>query len=314
MEMTVRENAPGTASTAVNNMKRARREPNFFIVGAAKSGTSSIADNIGQHPDVFMSPAKEPFYFVSDYGFDDFDEYLALFRRAGGAKAIGEASTGYLFDERAPHAIHERFPGARIIIVLRDPVEMAYSYWRYMHIIGNESKSFEEAISDRERSYRKTGEFRRKALNWWASYIYLERAMYCGQVKRYLDVFGRDRVRVYIFEEFFRDQSKSYRDLFAFLGVDVNFTPDGSIKNEGGAVRYGFLKDIVNSRYPVLKRLVPMRLREKIRMELMRLNTKRSEKTPMNPETRRHLEGYFRQDIRDLEGLLGRRIKAWDRI
>lgn len=87
-------------------MRREIKEPNFFIVGAAKSGTSSLAYYLGQHPDVYMSPVKEPCYFLSDFGLDDYNEYISLFRGAGDALAVGEASTGYLADEYAATAIH----------------------------------------------------------------------------------------------------------------------------------------------------------------------------------------------------------------
>ncbi|MCR4288476.1 MAG: sulfotransferase, partial [Deltaproteobacteria bacterium] len=177
--------------------KKGIREPNFFIVGAAKCGTTSLADNLKQHPQIFISPRKEPFYFVKDarIGYKDFNEYMALFKNAGDAIAIGEASTGYLFEESAPYEIKKHFPDAKIIVILRNPVDMAYSHWRHMCVVGNEAKTFEEAISERERKYRKTENFKRKVVDWWATYLYLERALYYNQIKRYFDVFGRDRVR-----------------------------------------------------------------------------------------------------------------------
>ncbi len=296
--------------------KKAVKGPNFFIVGAAKSGTTSLADNLRQHPQVFMSPLKEPAYFVKDEGNNDFDEYVSLFKDAGDAIAIGEATTGYLFDEDAPYAIKEHFPDAKIIIILRNPVDMAYSYWRYTRGIGgNESKSFEQAISANEIKYRNTEEFRRKAINWWGSYLYLERASYYGQVKRYLDVFGRDRVMVYIFEEFIKSHEVSYKDIFTFLGVDTDFTPDFRVSNEGVELRSEFIKKLLLFNHPflkrLLKRLMPVEHWGKIKAFLSKINIKKGVRREMKPETRKRLEAFFREDIRMLEGLLGREIQAW---
>lgn len=291
--------------------KRVIIGPNFFIVGAAKSGTTSLAENLRQHPQVFFSSFKEPSYFVKDAGYKDFNEYTALFQKAGDAIAIGEASTGYLFDKSAPYAIKEHFPEAKIIIILRNPVDMAFSYWNYMRTIGNESKSFEEAISEGERAYRKTDYFKKKCINWWASYLYLERALYSQQVRRYVDVFGKGRVKIYIFEEFIKNLKDSYRDLFLFLGVDGFFTPNFRISNEGGEVRFRFLKNIINSRHPMLKQFFPAAMRERMRMFLLGLNTMKSKKVKMNPDTRQRLDSFFEEDIRNIETLIERRINAW---
>lgn len=287
------------------------KEPNFFIAGAAKSGTSTLAYNLSQHPDIYISPVKEPFYFVCDAGLTDFDEYMSLFQDAGNAKAIGEASTGYLFEETAPLAIHKLFPEAKIIIILRNPVDMAFSYWRFAQVIGNETKSFEEAVSDKEREYRKTEEFKRMAVDWWATYIYLDRALYYRQVKRYMDVFGRDNVRVYIFEHFFKFPEESYKDIFSFLGVDVNFTPDYSVKNEGGEVRFRLLKKLRERKNPILKRFFPVAVRIKMKDFLLDINMKRGKKVILNPDTRMRLNAFFRNDIKELENLLGCTISEW---
>lgn len=286
--------------------------PNFFIVGAAKSGTTSLAYWLSQHPDIFIPPMKEPFYFVPDSaGIKDFNEYLSLFRDAGAHRAVGEASTGYLYDEHAARSIRELIPRARIIVLLRNPVNMVFSYWQYAQIAGNETLSFEEAISDEQRAYRRTVEFRNHAYNWWAHYLYLERALYYHQVKRYFDLFGRDQVRVFIFEEFLRDPAEGCRDVFRFLGVDASFVPDLSPKNEGGVLRSQWMNWIYTKNYPVLKRMVPPNLRAKIRILLLEANIKKGRKSDMHPDTRRRLQAFFREDIKNLEELLERPILSW---
>lgn len=293
----------------VRKDKKGIREPNFFIVGAAKCGTTSLADNLKQHPQIFMSPHKEPNYFIKDVGYCG--DYLELFRRAKNAIAIGEATVGYLFDEAAPFAIKKRFPEARIVIMLRNPPDMAFSLWRYMHITGDESKSFEIAISEHERNYRKSEEFRHKALVWWANYLYLDRALYYEQVKRYFDVFGRERVKVYIFEDFIKNQEAFYRDIFNFLGVDTDFTSNLTKSNEGGELRSNLVKKVLLGRYPLLRKLMPLEYRARIRSFILHINIKKAGKKEMCHEIRKRLEVFFKEDIGKLENLLGYKISVW---
>ena len=182
------------------------KEPNFFIVGAAKCGTTSLVHYLKQHPEVYFSPVKEPAHFIKDapseYAYPEFERYLSLFKKAGDAKAIGEASTGYLFDEGAAVRIYNKFPSAKIIIILRNPSEMVFSFWRYEQVCGYEDKTFEYVISEEGRRYRNSKEFKDECRKWWANYAYMDRGLYFEQVKRYVDVFGRDKVKIYIFAEY----------------------------------------------------------------------------------------------------------------
>lgn len=284
-------------------------KPNFFIVGAPRCGTTSLAENLSRHPEVFLPEVKEPFYFVKGVRFNDYAEYLALFDKAGGAKAIGDASTGYLFDRNAPREIKKLYPDARIIIMLRNPVDMSFSHWRYVRISGDEKMGFEESISDEQRAYRHTEEFK-KSVYWHGFFLHLDKALYHDQVKRYFDVFGPERVKVYIFEDFIRDQAASYRDIYSFLGVDPVFRQEFKKSNEGGEIRFSALQNIIHHRHPFLKRIVPIKFRIKARKTLRLLNTRKG-KSEMNPQTRARLQEFFRPDIEKLESLLGYCIDAW---
>jgi hypothetical protein len=288
--------------------------PNFFIVGAAKSGTSSLANYLGQHPEVFMSGIKEPFFYADGTGFVDFDEYKSLFGCVSNEKAIGEASTGYLFDVNAPELIKNNHPGAKIIIMLRYPVDMAYSYWQYMQVDGNEDLTFEQAISPEQIAYRHTDEFRGKCKNWWPSYIYLQRAMYSEQVRRYLNVFGKDRVKVIVFEEFIRDPLDYCRDVFGFLGVDASFAPEIKRLNEGGVVRSKLIRDVIyNREYRFLRKVFTPKMRERVRFFVRDLNKTKVGVKRIGTDTKLYLDDYFREDIERLELLLGVEIACWKR-
>src|SRR6516225_9859213 len=191
------------------------REPNFFIVGTAKGGTTSLYHYLRQHPQVYMSPIKEPCYFASEirmenlseahwryirlhtgettmrppgWLFSTWQEYLELFRGVRNEIAVGEASVAYLWSETAPSNIAARLPGAKIIIILRDPAERAFSQYLHQVAVGLVRSTFREHLEACFRNQeRKISEY----------YPLLEVGLYHGQVKRYLDSFPRENVRIY---------------------------------------------------------------------------------------------------------------------
>lgn len=288
--------------------------PNFFIVGASRSGTTSLANYLGQHPEIYIPPVKEPCYFISDYGLKDHDKYMSLFRKAGNAKAIGEASTAYLFDPEAALAIHKEFPESRIIIILRNPVVMAFSLWRYMTVNGSESKSFEEAVTDEERDYRKTEQFKKSCAgwSWWANYLYIERALYFNQVEKYINIFGREQVRVYIFENHMHSPTKLCQDIFNILGVDTTFVPEIEVLNESGELRFPIIKKLIGLVYPIANPFIPLKLRIKLnQLFIQPMMTKTGGKASIDPAMRKALETIFRDDVAKLESLLGHEIREW---
>lgn len=286
-------------------------KPNFFIVGAAKSGTTSLANYLGQHPSVYLSPVKEPFYFVNDYGMKDYNEYLSLFRRAGDARVIGEASTGYLFDKTSATNISKSLPGSKVLMILRNPSDMAHSLWRHMSARGNENLSFEMSITDSQREFRKGMTFMEACVGWWCNYLYLERGLYCGQVKRYLHAFPRDNVKICIYEKFFEDLETSCREIFGFLGIDMGFVPRFKKLNEGGVARSAFIRKVISRKYPTLRSIVPLRERTWLRLFVQKMNLTKEKISPLKLETRNWLESFFRDDITCLERILGQEIPQW---
>jgi hypothetical protein len=196
--------------------------PNFFIVGAQKAGTTSLYFYLKEIPQVYMSPVKELFYFaphaVQTSVVDvirDKKEYLKLFKNARGYVAVGEATPIYLWDPDAPKLIHQTVPHARIIIILRDPIERAYSnYLMKMKYSGMKSSFYDELIRDYKSQEKLFGR----------SQLYVEFGMYYKQVKRYFDIFGREQVKVIMFEEFVQHPEQSVNEVLAFLGVNYTVT------------------------------------------------------------------------------------------
>ena len=115
--------------------------PNFFIVGGVKCGTTSLAAALNKHPKIFIPSEKEPHFFATDVGFKRSEEYLRLYRDASNAIALGDASTGYLYDANAGRRIREFDPNSKVIIMLRNPADAAFSLWQYMQVNGNETMS-----------------------------------------------------------------------------------------------------------------------------------------------------------------------------
>jgi hypothetical protein len=196
--------------------------PNFFIVGAAKAGTTSLYYYLNEIPGVYMSKVKEPSYFAPNYVrpdpgrfLRDKKEYLRLFENARGYIAVGEASPAYLWDPDAPKLIHQTVPHARIIMILRDPIERAYSnYLMKMKYSGMKSSFYDELMRDYKSQEKVFGR----------SQLYVEFGMYYEQVKRYFDIFGREQVKVVIFEEFVQHPEQSVNEILAFLGVNHTVT------------------------------------------------------------------------------------------
>lgn len=293
--------------------------PNFFIVGAAKAGTTSLVAYMQQHPEIYFSPVKEPKYFSLDDnqfphrgpGADIADSkvirdaaaYLGLFSGAGAYRARGEASVDYLYSPGVPERIYRAIPEARIIIVLRDPVERAYS--AYMHYVrdGWETLSFEDALAQEEA---------RKLDNWEFFWHYRAVGLYADQVERYLRVFPRDQVHVVLFEDLVSDTPGTVKDLFSFLGVDASFVPNVSEQlNRSGQPKSRLLHNLMFAQNPVRRfvgRVVSASVKRSIGRMVANINLK---KRPLSETTRRALRDEYRPDITRLEAVIQRDLSRW---
>jgi sulfotransferase family protein len=195
--------------------------PNLFIVGAVKAGTTSLHRYLAQHPEIYMSPVKEPHFFSDiDPHHQDFDEssYLRLFAPSKGEKIRGESSPLYLWDPSTPQRIDSTSPNAKIIIMLRHPVTRAYAHYLMDVQQGRQKLPFEQAIQrELDRPH----------------HLYIELGRYCRQVARYLDMF-KGRVFAIVFEDFVGDVRAHLREVFGFLGVNTDYATsiDVGIHNE----------------------------------------------------------------------------------
>jgi hypothetical protein len=291
-------------------MAERRRWPNLFIVGAAKAGTTSLYSELARHPAIYMSPMKEPHFFSRIEPAPELEgffprvrneaEYLALFAGATAEEVLGEASTSYLWDRHAAERIKDVVPEARILIMLRDPVDRAYSqYWNDVRE-GFERRPFMEALVDEQRS----GPGR-----WGVSSLYIDCGRYAEQVARYLDRFG-DQVRVLLFEDFARDQPGTVAEVHSFLGVEPPTTaPTLGRMNPTSLPRNRLSRAVLASGglRKVIQATVPRPVRSRLREALLR----EANPPPMEPAARKLLNEVFGPEVARLAELLGRSL-PWE--
>jgi hypothetical protein len=295
--------------------------PNFFVIGAAKSGTTSLYSYLRQHPEVYMSSIKEPHFFALEGEQPDFrgpgdremlsqavtgiEEYRSLFAGVGDEKAVGEASPGYLYSPEAAGRIRRRVPEARLIAILRRPAERAYS--AYLHLVrdGRERLGFSEALEEEEARVRD---------GWSPIWEYRRMGFYHGQLERYYDLFGPQQIRVYLYEELSEDPAGLVQDIFRFLGVDGAFVPDVSLRRNVSSTtrKSNALVSVVTKPNPlktVARAVLPAKLRKRISAGLLNRNLEKA--PPMPEEVRKELVEVYREDVKKLGGLVGRDLSGW---
>jgi hypothetical protein len=297
------------------------RWPDFFVVGAARAGTTSLYYYLRGHPDIFMPSIKEPHFFSDTYTIDgtkarlplmkfmkvvkDEGAYNRLFQGVGSNQIAGEASTSYLFDKSAALRIKEKVPQAKIIILLREPVDRAYSHYLLGIRTGLESlKPFYAALIEDYEQPQKV---------WGSTHLYTELGLYYEQVKRYLNMFGRSQVRVYLYEDLVSDVVALVSDICGFLGVpfqDGRFFDASARYNSYNKARHPVFAQIL--RVPTMKSLAVSYIPGSLRVRLHRwLLDHQQLKPPLDPQAQEFLRSIYHDDILKLQELIGRDLSRW---
>lgn len=295
--------------------------PDFLIIGAAKAGTSSLYHYLKQHPQVYMSPVKEPKFFALEGealdfagprdqermargSITNFQDYCALFQDYSGEVAVGEASTLYLYSSTAAERIQHYIPHAKLIAILRNPVERAYS--NYLHMIRNDTETladFTQALKEEEIRIQN---------NWMPFWHYRQRGFYYAQLRRYYDLFDRDQIRIYLYEDLVADSPGLMRNIFQFISVDDSFCPDMSVKhNISGVPKNKVLHNLLIRSNPLksaIKPLLPSRMSSRIAEKVRVRNLK---KPSFDEEARLQLIETYRDDIVKLQELIDRDVSSW---
>ena len=308
-------------STSVQSRRDTSCLPDFFVIGAAKAGTTSLYNYLRQHPDIYMSPVKEPKFFALEaerleyqgpgdmyahrFAATTMASYLSLFDGVSKERAIGEASALYLYSSEAPRRIRHHIPDARLIAVLRDPVERAYSSYRMLVKSGRERLlSFSDALA---------AEPGRIEDNWEFIWHYVRAGFYGEQLSRYFELFDRSQIRIFLFRDFVGRTQEVIREIFRFLGVDESFVPNTKrVHNAASNVPRSqalarFLEE-PNRMKKVLRMFVPATIRQGIAAYCRNQNRL---PTRVPTEIRRELISVYRPDIKELAKLIERDLSHW---
>lgn len=294
--------------------------PNFLIIGAQKAGTTALYHYLSQHPQIYMSPEKEPGFFAFETEKPDFrgpgdralyansvtdlEAYHQLFRGVTNEIAIGEATTWYLYSPEAPERIKHYIPDAKLIAILRNPIERAYS--AFMHAIRDER----ESIADFATALRVEED--RIEQNWEYLWRYKQMGLYASQLKRYFQYFDSHQLKVYLYEDLNTRPAALLTDVFQFLGVEQSYIPEVFTRlNTSGIVKNKTLAALLSDKSTIkrlIKPLIPERWRKELANHLRTQNFLKSEL----PETvRQQLIEFYRQDVLDLQDLLQRDLSTW---
>ncbi|NMG60155.1 sulfotransferase [Geitlerinema sp. P-1104] len=317
--------------------------PNFLIIGAAKCGTTSLYRYLEQHPEIYMSRNKEPKFFalegadldsftgpgdaswLKNQTITDLGNYETLFEGVKDEKAIGEASTIYLYSPNCPQTIKHYIPDAKLIVLLRQPIQQAFSM--FLHHL--RSGFYQEYLAENEPSYLEQ-HFAEDFLKsdelddtWLYHWHYKQMGAYYSQLKRYLDVFERHQIKVFLFQDLKQNPTQLLRETFEFLGVDSDFVPpnltkkynahkDLNQKPKNKAVHQFLMRP--NPVKSLLKPLFPQKLRGKVNFWLRQRNMETTQQplsVKLSPETRQKLTEVHREDILKLQDLIQRDLSHW---
>jgi hypothetical protein len=288
-----------------------------------KAGTTALYEALAGHPQVFMSPVKEPNFFafaeepprftapidrrpggVNRASVTDPEAYRVLFDGAAPGQVTGEASHWYLYWPAAPANIAERAPeGVKLIAVLRDPVERAYS--EFLHFV----RDGEEPITDFRAALDAEPE---RIERGWAMGRYADRGFYGRQLARYVERFDSAQLRVVLHEDFRETPEAVLRDLFLFLGVDPSFEPKAPERrvNKSGVPRSRVVQQAFRGAQAVAEQVRPL-LPEWLLDGAARLKNRNLDKPPMPPGARARLADTYQDDVRRLETLIDRNLSDW---
>ncbi len=298
-----------------------QKQPNLFIVGAAKCGTTSLYYHLMSHKDVFFCEHKEPYYFSTKYAqiphhgkadeindvkrmsLPTLDDYLKLFKDATDEKIIGEASTDYLYFYKVAEDIKAMNPDAKIVISLRNPVDRAFSAYYHQISKDRETLSFEDALEEEENRIKDNYSF---------IWRYKDVGLYSKKVKHFLDVFGPEKVKVILFDDIKNDITSVVHDILEFLELDTNLKINASEKHRAtGVYRFKKFNELMFKK-SFVRRILQMGLTQKARNRLLlKLTNINLKKPQMNAQTRKYLINYFKDDILETEKIIGRDLQDW---
>lgn len=287
-------------------------KPNFFIVGQTRSGTTTLYHHLKQHPEVFIVHTGSGFtlqFFGLFPTVKTEEEYLKIYSKVKNEKRIGEKNTDTLIDPDSAKKIHHFYPDAKVIINLRNPIDMMLSVHNLMVNAATTETitDFEEALSAEK---TRTSEELKNPGTHNPFLFYRKNARYVDQVKRYVDIFGLENIHIQIFDEFKKDPIGEYQKICRFLDVDDTFVPVMEHYNKRRVNRSRSLQSLVNktnrTRFRKIIRNVP-----KIQNVYNFINRPYASKDKISDELRNKLKKELKPEVESLSKLIGRDLTFW---
>ncbi len=293
--------------------------PDFLVIGTAKAGTTSLYRYLKSHPEIYLSPIKEPKYFAFPETRPVFigphlnspvawkiEDYRRLFEARTTEPVAGEMSPQYLYYECSPRAIRRLIPNAKLIAILRDPADRAYSHFCHNRRDGIEPLAdFAEALA---------AEDERIAQGWWSAFHYRNRGYYARQLKRYLEQFPREQLLILIYDDMLADCHALLMTICAFLGVDQNHPFDTREWDNvtRGIPRGRLFRRVLRSAGPaknLIRAIFPVNMRASLshRFSSLILNPR----PELQPGVRAQLVSEFKPDILKLQEIVNRDLSSW---
>jgi len=291
--------------------KKEIKKPNFFVVGAQRSGTTTLYYTFKKHPDIFVSPIKDIQFFYHKISKEKWTKYLNFFQNATNEKIICDVTTSYLYNKKSPYLIKERIPNPKILIQLRDPVERTISNYKQNKKEQNESLSLKQALKKEEERIK---------LGFPDFFHYYHASLYYSQVKRFIDVFGKKNVKITIFEEFIKNPEKVLNEIATFLQIDPKGFPQKIKKhNPGNQPLFPFLNKFLTQKSnlkELLKKFIPYNIRinyiRKIKYKTYwSLSSSKKITVDFSEKDKNNLRKKIISDIKNLEKLIGKNLNHW---
>ena len=289
--------------------------PNFFILGAAKAGTTTLYEILREHPNVFLSYVKEPQFFSNDRLYArGIENYLSThFSGSEEFACRGEATPHYLCFDKVATRIASDIPrgNQRYIVILRDPVQRAWSLYWNMVSEGVEPLDFEQAIEGESARIKDPELCSAGSLR----YRYISSGLYAQQLQSYLRYFDIRQFHFILFEELMTNPEETIGSVCRFLDLSYDVLPSlGKRSNSSNRPRSARLHRWVRQPNAIknwLKPLLPERLRYRLTSGLIEMNRKSVKNPPLDPDTERRLRIRFANDVILLQELIGRDLRRW---
>lgn len=295
--------------------------PTFIIIGAPRSGTTSLYYYLRQHPEITMSRVKETNYFsylaslvekeyeikpISGWEVSTRPAYESLFVKNLRTRAIGEATPFYLYVPGVPRQIYHQIPNVKLILILRNPIDRAYSTYLKNCREGLETRPFEDAI---RQELQHPGKVVR------SEFYYARAGLYTQHITRYLEFFHKDQFKLIFQDDLLRSPQTLLSDLFSFLGVDATFVPDTSVRFNQAIPPLLMKKNSSRIWLKSFSRQVRRYIPQSLYFPLLKLKYAVNKRVRSYPELSKNMQvllrDFYEQDVQALQTFTGRDLSSW---